>query len=112
MFAFVPRKVAKAVKPTHHGASTSKADTVTIPEILPSRDKGKGKETTSAKSTFSAEDYANLVCLAFSNHALWSDPDLRRTIDFSTTDDNNGPDAEGQGRGEENEGCMSRPLPS
>src|ERR1700691_1409735 len=102
-FAFVPRKVAKSAKaqvsvtnvsPSFvEGSSNSLAGGLAVqkpsgqsPLTTTVKDNGKGKAKAvdaSAKS-LASEDYAILVCLALSDHALWSDPDLRRTIEQHT----------------------------
>ncbi|PCH40760.1 hypothetical protein WOLCODRAFT_71275 [Wolfiporia cocos MD-104 SS10] len=101
MFLFVPRKVAQKTKapltltntpPSPTGqthvsnppsAASIKAsedtDNVTISEppassSLP-QDRGKRPDTG-----LTDEDYSVLVCLSLSDHAQWSDADLRRTI--------------------------------
>lgn len=95
-FAFIPRKVAKSAKaqvPLTNVGYSSNGSTATGPSVHPqstnsqltvtSKDNGKGKEkavSTSAKS-LPSEDYAIVVCLALSDHALWLDPDLRRAVE-------------------------------
>ena len=43
--------------------------------------KGKARAMEQRTSKFTNDDYAHLVCLALSDYALWSDPDLRRALD-------------------------------
>ncbi|KAJ7143137.1 hypothetical protein C8R43DRAFT_576936 [Mycena crocata] len=78
-FAFVPRKIARALKPAPTSASTS---TTTLPVDV----KGKCRETRPAppKSQYSEEDYTVFLCLSLSKYRLWSDPDLRRDIEWSS----------------------------
>lgn len=99
-FAFVPRNVAKTAKalpsashaPPSFVQARSSSSTVDHTVHKPSekspyvpfaQDNGKGKSKAPTKS-LPNEDYAILVCLALSDHALWSDPDLRRTIEQDT----------------------------
>ena len=98
-FAFIPRKVAKSAKAQvplpnvgfiqdSSNGSTATGPSVHVqsansPLTVTAKDNGKGKEkavSTSAKS-LPSEDYAIVVCLALSDHALWLDPDLRRTVE-------------------------------
>ncbi|KAJ7706870.1 hypothetical protein B0H17DRAFT_571391 [Mycena rosella] len=93
-FAFVPRKVARTSKPppgnaplppnAHPSSSTTNTSASA---------KGKGREMpperpqaleAPAKSQYSDEDYTVLLCLSLSKHRLWSDPDLRRDIEWSS----------------------------
>ncbi|KAJ7355840.1 hypothetical protein DFH08DRAFT_1076830 [Mycena albidolilacea] len=89
-FAFVPRKVAKSLKPPPDSgaASSSKAD-----EAASAVTKGKTRELPpvevshpepAAKPQFSDEDLTLLLCLSLSKYRLWSDPDLRRNIEWSS----------------------------
>ncbi|KAJ7137927.1 hypothetical protein C8R44DRAFT_607639 [Mycena epipterygia] len=88
-FAFVPRKVARASKaPNNNGPSFTQA-----PANIPAVDKGKGREIPAErppppeappKSQYSDEDYTILLCLSLSKYRLWSDPDLRRDIEWSS----------------------------
>ncbi|KAF8626726.1 hypothetical protein AX17_006492 [Amanita inopinata Kibby_2008] len=61
--------------------------------------KGKGKEKVRADELstpkYADVDNAHLICLALSDYALWSDPDLRRTLDPSQLQ------SQGGGEGEE-----------
>ncbi|KAJ6526254.1 hypothetical protein DFH09DRAFT_170375 [Mycena vulgaris] len=89
-FAFVPRKIARASKPPPKNVPfLSTAARGNIPAV----DKGKGREMplerlqapeAPAKSLYSEEDYPLLLCLSLSKHRLWSDPDLRRDIEWSS----------------------------
>ena len=45
------------------------------------RRKGKARAMEHRTSKFTNDDYVHLVCLALSDYALWSDPDLRRALD-------------------------------
>lgn len=100
-FAFVPRKVAKKVKaqsapqskaahPVQAVNTNSHQDVPTIENIPgPSsrvglQEKGKGKhkrKDNPSRTVLTDEDYAILISLALSDHAIWSDPDLRRAIE-------------------------------
>ncbi|KIM75201.1 hypothetical protein PILCRDRAFT_13765 [Piloderma croceum F 1598] len=99
-FAFVPRKVAKTAR-THalvsNAAPTFVSDSSSSSTVGPAAhkpprqsprtitargsSKGKTKIEDAPSKSLPSEDYALLVCLALSDHALWSDPDLRRTIE-------------------------------
>ncbi|PSR92236.1 hypothetical protein PHLCEN_2v4766 [Hermanssonia centrifuga] len=87
MFPFVPRKVTTKslnAKATSAVTQQTKATPhhLLAPDVQePTRtrtDKGKAKETSSGPSD---EDYAGLLSLSLSDYTLWSDPDLRRTIE-------------------------------
>lgn len=101
MLPFIPRNVArKAVKPQrpnitntltddHGTADTTQAagpsNSVSHQPVPRSADpapppslKGKERETDASKLT---EAYANLLQLSLSDHALWLDADLRRTVE-------------------------------
>jgi hypothetical protein len=100
-FAFVPRKVAKSTK-THTPVSnasptwsaivqgSSAVGPVTLHKSLEqsplttnAKDSSKGKDKAVAPSgkSLPSDDYLILICLALSDHALWSDPNLRRAIE-------------------------------
>ncbi|KAJ6622935.1 hypothetical protein B0H10DRAFT_1787182 [Mycena sp. CBHHK59/15] len=83
-FTFLPRKVVKAASAiSNHEASSAR---VKADEVVPV-DKGKRRETEPteppSKSHYSDEDYTLLFCLSLSKHALWSNADLRRKIEWS-----------------------------
>ncbi|KAK7038257.1 RRM-3 domain-containing protein [Favolaschia claudopus] len=89
-FAFVPRKVAKSSKfLTTNAPSTSRAATTENKRVVADI-KGKSKAPelpapvpeAEIASTLSDEDLIILVFLSLSNYKLWSDPDLRRNIDW------------------------------
>ncbi|KAJ7080427.1 hypothetical protein B0H15DRAFT_787274 [Mycena belliarum] len=93
-FAFVPRKVAKAAKAPYQHVVSAPLATVSVV------DKGKSRETSverrpgrtleaPTKSQYSEEDYALLLCLSLSKRRLWSDPDLRRDIEWSSRESAN-----------------------
>lgn len=102
-FAFLPRTVSKAKKSSHHVSSAPKRTSPTLQVAAsnhPTSSHVQQKsvpETRPGKSKYSNEDYAYLVCLALSDFALWSDPDLRRAIEWSS---NPGPST-----GQETAGC-------
>ncbi|KAF7337845.1 RRM-3 domain-containing protein [Mycena venus] len=90
-FAFVPRKVARASKPPlNNGTATSSRTRDVVSESVVA--KGKGRELpsevpepdTATKPQFSDEDFTILLCLSLSKYRLWSDPDLRRNIEWSS----------------------------
>ncbi|KAI0690860.1 hypothetical protein BC835DRAFT_1362779 [Cytidiella melzeri] len=111
MLPFLPRTVAKALSTQKNAGSTSSSATpssnhvlatvtqgpptlsTTVsqqPESGPARRdttsrswKGKATDVVKASGILSDEEYAALFCLAMSEHALWSDPDLRRTLEHS-----------------------------
>lgn len=108
-FAFVPRKFAKAQKPIPQDVGSSNITPVPSTSHIPlthshntANSKGKGtledtdvsqqKGFVQGKSRYTDADYANLICLALSDYALWSDSTLRRKIDFSgaESDESNG----------------------
>ncbi|OCH89986.1 hypothetical protein OBBRIDRAFT_631030 [Obba rivulosa] len=88
MFPFIPRKVSRPTKASisqqqPHPAVAQKepAEMQRVNELSVAADtKGKGKAT---KSDLAEEDYAILTILSLSEHALWADPELRRTMDFN-----------------------------
>lgn len=94
-FTFIPRNVKKARTPKTSGPlPRAVANHVPNPSVVtlethPEREsKGKGKdegETTSLNksSTLSTEDYVALVSLRLSDYSVWSNPDLRRKIEWS-----------------------------
>ncbi|KAJ7481048.1 hypothetical protein B0H11DRAFT_1231407 [Mycena galericulata] len=85
-FAFLPRKVAKAAKIPNISESGSEARINSVDS------KGKGRALASEplepetppKPQYSDEDYTILLCLSLSKYRLWSDPDLRRDIEWSS----------------------------
>ncbi|KAJ7772916.1 hypothetical protein DFH07DRAFT_733392 [Mycena maculata] len=86
-FAFVPRKVARAAKlPLKNEASGSAG----IQRVIPVDTEGKEREMpperveTPSKPQHADEDYTTLLCLSLSKYRLWSDPDLRRNIEWSS----------------------------
>jgi hypothetical protein len=88
-FAFVPRAVSKDKKkpvliPQSIPTSGSSAPTTHEPNLNANEGKTKASGGTDRKTKYSDEDYANLICIAISDYALWSDPDLRRTVDWSS----------------------------
>jgi hypothetical protein len=89
-FAFVPRTVSKGrKKPVQNVLPTRSVPNSSTPNPIPKvNDRGKTKAsggTDGGKAKYSDEDYANVICIAISDYALWSDPDLRRTVDWSST---------------------------
>lgn len=115
-FPFVPRKFAKAQKQTSEGvASTTTTPVASTSHISSSfrsttDSKGKGKfeekhvsyqKTVNGKSKYTDADYVNLICLALSDYALWSDTNLRQKIDFS---------GDGEHGGGEGQRCTSKFL--
>ncbi|KAF8205505.1 hypothetical protein K438DRAFT_1578962 [Mycena galopus ATCC 62051] len=100
-FAFVPRKVVKSSKSPLKKATPSSASTDEVVAVA----KGKGRELpvkvsseTATKPQYSDEDFTILLCLSLSKHRLWSDPDLRRNIEWSS-------------RARANDGCVSTVFP-
>lgn len=107
-FAFVPRKVAKSAKaqgstgfgqhkfvtvPGNSGNSTGNAaSTLPVDDEKGARSKKdikKGKDAVPSsgygeKPSYSDEDYIMLISLALSDHAVWSDPDLRRMLEWNS----------------------------
>ncbi|KAJ7685740.1 hypothetical protein DFH06DRAFT_968074 [Mycena polygramma] len=88
-FAFVPRKVARSSKPQPNPSVPGPART---DGTAPAVDKGKGRALpverpqpeAAPKAPYSDEDYTLLLCLSLSKYRLWSDPDLRRDIEWSS----------------------------
>ena len=99
-FAFIPRKVASTARPRPSSDRVQSDSIVAQTSVTPragtqtqlkhsahSSDEGKrpngkgGVNFVAAPSKLSDRDCALLVCLALSDHALWSDPNLRRAID-------------------------------
>ncbi|KAJ6531084.1 hypothetical protein B0H19DRAFT_1384340, partial [Mycena capillaripes] len=88
-FAFVPRKVARSSKPPLNSVAPGPTR---IDGSVPAVDKGKGRELpaerpqpeAAPKAQYSDEDYTLLLCLSLSKYRLWSDPDLRRDIEWSS----------------------------
>lgn len=106
MLPFVPRKVAqKAVKTQVQPPRSQHTDDATRPEqiagpsgvasssnVVPEANtqnlataslKGKGRETNASKPLLSADAFASLLCLSLSDHALWLDASLRRSLETS-----------------------------
>ena len=113
MLSFVPRKVAKALKSQKNVASTSgtsastedskKSPGIVVrpahqalpPDSTTSEErhelkgegqqvwKGKGRELAGVAGSLHNEDYVVLLRLTVSEHALWSNPDLRRNLEHS-----------------------------
>ena len=89
MLPFVPRKVARASKTAGGGAASSSQtrhnstpanplSQVAAADIGQQTDvKGKGKATG---LVLPAEDCYTLLCLALSDHAIWSDAHLRSRL--------------------------------
>ncbi|KAI0717963.1 hypothetical protein C8Q72DRAFT_789418 [Fomitopsis betulina] len=88
MFPFVPRKVARASKAAGASAGSSQIRHGVIPASSASQGaaadrgqqidvKGKGKAVDSGPS---AQDCYILLCLALSDHAIWSDEHLRSRL--------------------------------
>ncbi|TFK69435.1 hypothetical protein BDN72DRAFT_857727 [Pluteus cervinus] len=78
-FAFVPRKLAaKPPKVTHQSPPS-----VTQAPVASSSSNPSKPEKAERRNELSDADYVALVCLAFSEYALWLNPDLRRTIDYA-----------------------------
>ncbi|KAJ7029395.1 hypothetical protein C8F04DRAFT_43069 [Mycena alexandri] len=86
-FAFLPRKIARSSKlPVINAvaASTTRAPTVpkdTEREPAPIE---RLQPEVAQKPQYSDEDYSILLCLSLSKYRLWSDPDLRRHIEWSS----------------------------
>ncbi|KAG6875634.1 hypothetical protein C0992_003031 [Termitomyces sp. T32_za158] len=76
--SFLPRTLAKGKQKDFQHA----------PQVPPSTVSSASLKTTTTpghtnKAKYSDEDYINLFNLALSDYALWADPDLRRSIDWS-----------------------------
>jgi hypothetical protein len=83
-FAFVPRAVSKDKKKPVLVPQSIPTSGSSAREPNPNANEGKTK-ASDRKTKYSDEDYANLIFIAISDYALWSDPDLRRTVDWSST---------------------------
>ncbi|GBE80054.1 hypothetical protein BKA93DRAFT_730353 [Sparassis latifolia] len=87
MFPFLPRKIAQSSKTVRAPAASNRPTTIpqtpvtqeNIQNASDSQAKGKGKEKVEDNS-LSEDDYAILVMLSLSDHIIWADADLRRTI--------------------------------
>ncbi|KAG6829218.1 hypothetical protein H0H92_005283 [Tricholoma furcatifolium] len=92
-FTFVPRTLAKGKRkvtphaPRETAPSLSSSTLSSIPAV----------GSPNLKANYSNEDYSNLVSLAVSDYALWSDPDLRRTMDVTREPGLNEDGGEGEG---------------
>lgn len=92
-FPFLPRAVSKHRKDqnAHPPRRVPALDSPAVAQDLyvttdvNGRDKTKVTVSgeTGGKTKYSDEDYANVICIAISDYALWLDPDLRRTVDWS-----------------------------
>lgn len=104
-FAFVPRKVSRTAKTQAQASGiyiggigatppalvqgstrlpisdTPKLNPASRPKQDIDNHKGKAKAIDGPSKSLSDEDYAILVCMALSDYSLWSDPDLRRSIE-------------------------------
>lgn len=93
-FGFVPRNVSRALKVQHSSSngrqiesgpstfvSNSTATELPVDRKLVLRTASK---TANPLKSLSNEHYAILICLALSDHSVWSDPDLRFTIEQHT----------------------------
>lgn len=114
-FTFIPRNVAKVKKIKEPGPSTqaevirsTSAGTLEVHSDV----KGKSRDSydveitrkkTSELRTHSLEDYVVLLSLALSDYALWSNPDIRRKIEWNSREV-----AGGSSKGKE--GCKSHFL--
>lgn len=95
---FIPRKLTRPKSSLRPAIVSKNAEATSLPTaacpILTAKEKGKdraldgdervqhlGRTKTKQTTKFTDEDHASLVCLALSDYALWSDPDLRRRID-------------------------------
>ncbi|KAF7364029.1 RRM-3 domain-containing protein [Mycena sanguinolenta] len=87
-FAFIPRKVAKTLKPPPHNQAPISSRTDETVSTVQDKGKGKGRELpvqeTTIKPQYSDEDFAILLFLSLSQYRLWSDPDLRRNIEWNS----------------------------
>ncbi|KAF8345654.1 hypothetical protein F5887DRAFT_170522 [Amanita rubescens] len=97
-FPFLPRKVAASSKKQNVQAQpldpgrAEEADGSSsrdVSDAIQREGKGKGKATATEQRTSKVtdDDYAHLVCLALSDYALWSDPQLRRALDPAQAED-------------------------
>ncbi|KAH9939959.1 hypothetical protein B0H21DRAFT_583441 [Amylocystis lapponica] len=85
MFPFLPRKVSQAAKlagsskPTNSTPppQSTRAVSQSVPDPSSSKGKDKGKAVAGG---FLEEDCTLLLLLSLSEHTVWADPDLRRTI--------------------------------
>ncbi|KAF8338492.1 hypothetical protein F5887DRAFT_1137510 [Amanita rubescens] len=97
-FPFLPRKVAASSKkqnvqaqPLDPGRTeeTGGSSSRDVSDAIQREGKGKEKATAAEQRTSKVtdDDYAHLVCLALSDYALWSDPQLRRALDPAQAED-------------------------
>ena len=95
-FPFIPRKVASKkqnaqAQPLDPGRAeeTDGFQSINASDAIQREGKGKGKATAAEQRTSKVtnDDYAHLVCLALSDYALWSDPQLRRALDPAQAED-------------------------
>ncbi|KAG6902215.1 hypothetical protein C0995_003047 [Termitomyces sp. Mi166 len=80
-FPFIPRTLAKGKQKASQNLSQPSTSTIQSLNRTPSITATPGPTN---KTKYSNEDYINLFKLALSDYALWADPDLRRTIDWSS----------------------------
>ncbi|KAF8885769.1 hypothetical protein BD779DRAFT_1673494 [Infundibulicybe gibba] len=106
-FDFVPRKFAKVAKkpappPSRESIHPSVPQKETVNNSDPASRTGQRSEAGDAghgggshsRSVLTDTDYVNLLYLALSDYALWSNPDLRRTIDWNTSPESDEVDEE------------------
>ena len=82
-FAFVPRTLPRDRRKPVQNVHPNRSAPILTPTVS-SRGTDKASGGTDGKVRYSDKDYANVICIAISDYALWSDPDLRRTVDWST----------------------------
>src|ERR1700722_14861395 len=102
-FAFIPRKISKKIHPARHAPSQSSVPSASSTSNAPvSEGKGKDPEkphlitvASVREPVDSDQDYAILVSMARSDHALWVNPEICRKTDDQAESSQDG-----------NQGCM------
>ncbi|KAF8076854.1 hypothetical protein FPV67DRAFT_1715344 [Lyophyllum atratum] len=89
-FPFVPRTLSSAKRKSTQHVSPATASAVRQAPggasqlAVPSATRPPKNPQASNKGQYTNEDYTVLLCLALSDYALWSDPDLRRKLEWSS----------------------------
>jgi hypothetical protein len=82
-FPFIPRKLTRKQHdlPRDVGQQVIPTSTSQTVAVVACKETEKKRYPETSPPQSSDEDYAILISLALSNHALWSNPELRRKIE-------------------------------
>jgi hypothetical protein len=84
--SFLPRQVAQSPRSQQLNPSRPNTTQAQVAPAVTSGNEARTDPTEKSQIGYSFEDIEILVCLATSDHALWSNPDLRYVLEESSSE--------------------------